>query len=67
MLNAAVHGTKRSKQACPSIEPPLQHFFAMLIGNLLKLLLKGRNGVIVIIKRLAEMQQAAFFGGKEKY
>jgi hypothetical protein len=67
MLNAAVHSPERGEQTRPSVEPPLQYFFAMLVSNFLKLSLKRRDGVVIIVKRLAEMQKAAFFSGKEKY
>src|SRR5262245_57728641 len=57
MSDAAMHRSESGEQASPSVVPPLQHLFAVPVGDLLELLLKRRNGIIVIVKRLAQMQE----------
>src|SRR5262249_57449960 len=67
MSDAAMHRSESGEQASPSVVPPLQHLFAVPVGDLLELLLKRRNGIIVIVKRLAQMQEPALFGRKQKH
>jgi len=62
-----MHRSESGEQASPSVVPPLQHLFAVPVGDLLELLLKRRNGIIVIVKRLAQMQEPALFGRKQKH
>ena len=39
----------------------------MLVGHFLQLLLQGGDGVVVVVERFAQMQQAALFGREEKH
>ena len=62
MFDAAVHGPEGGKQAAPSIVPPLQDLFAVLIGGFPQLGAKGGNGIVLIEKRIAQEQQAPLLG-----
>jgi hypothetical protein len=62
MLDATVHRSESGEEARPSVVSSLQHLFAVLVRDLLELFLKRRNSIIVIVKKLAEMQEPALFG-----
>ena len=51
----------------PGIDAAFQHFFAVLVGHFLQLLPQGGDGVVLVVERLAEKQQAALLGGEEEH
>ena len=66
VLDAAMHGAEGGEQARPGIGAAFQHFFAVAVGHFLQLLLQGGDGVVVVVERLAEVQQAALFAENRK-
>ena len=66
MLDAAMHSAESGEQSRPSIVAAFQHLFTVAVGALLQLFLQGGDGVIVVIERIAEVKQVAFFGGKQE-
>ena len=66
VLETAMHGAEGGQQPRPGIGATFQHLLPGTVRNLLQLFLQGGDGVVVVVQRLAEMEQAALFGGEEE-
>ena len=66
VLDAAMDGAEGGEQARPGIGAAFQHLLAVAVGHFLQLLLQGGDGVVVVVERVAKVQQAALLGGEQE-
>ena len=63
----AVDRPEGREQPHPGIVPPLQHLLAVLVGGFLELGHEGRDGVVLVVERVAQEQQAPLLGREQKH
>ena len=66
MLHAAVHCAERREEAAPGIAATFKDFLTVLVGDFAELLAERGHGVVLIEERVAQQEQAAFFGREQK-
>ena len=66
VLHAAVDGTEGGQQTRPCIVAAFENFLAVLVGAFAQEFPQGGDGVVLIEKRIAEQEQAAFLRGEEE-
>ena len=67
MLDAAVDRPEGREQPDPGIVPPLQDLLAVLVGRLLELGHEGRDGVVLVVERVAQEQQVPLLGREQEH
>ena len=66
VIDARMDGAERGEQATPGIVAAFENFFAVLVGAFAEQLAQGGDGVVLVVKRVAEQEQSAFFGGEQE-
>ncbi|HEV7522411.1 MAG TPA: hypothetical protein VGP89_15010 [Candidatus Angelobacter sp.] len=66
MIYSGMNGAKGRQQPGPGIITALQNFFTVKVSYVLQLLTQGGDGIILVINRLAQVEQAALFCRKQK-
>ena len=64
--DAAVDGPEGGQQAAPGVVPALEDLLAVLVGSLAELLAQGRDGVVLVVERVAEQEQVALLGAEQE-
>ena len=67
MLHAAVDRPEGREQPDPGIVPAFEHFLAVLVGRFLQLGHEGRDGVVLVVERVAQEQQFPLLGGEQEH
>ena len=67
MLDAAVDRTEGGEEPDPGIVPPLQDLLALLVGRLLEPGHEGRDGVVLVVERVAQQQQVPLLGREQEH
>ena len=65
MLNAAIDRPEGGEEPDPGIVPPLQDLLALLVGRLLEPGHEGRDGVVLVVQRVAQQEQVPFLEGRK--
>ena len=66
VLDAAEDGAEGGEQPRPGIVPAFQHFLADAGRRLRQLRAEGRDGVVLVVERIAEQQQLPLLGQNRK-
>jgi hypothetical protein len=66
VADAAVDGPERGEQTAPGVDAVLEHLLAVLIRGLAELGGEGRDGVVLVVERVAQQEQAALLGREEE-
>ena len=64
MFDARMDGAEGGEQATPGVVTAFEDFLAVLVGAFAKNFAQRGKGIVLVVKRIAEQEQAAFIRGK---
>jgi len=67
VLDTPEHCTKGRQQAAPRIVAAFQHLLAKVVRRDSQLLPQGRNGVVLVIKLVAQQEQVSLLGAEQEH
>ena len=67
VLDPAVDRPEGGEEPDPGIVPPLQDLLALLVGRLLEPGHEGRDGVVLVVERVAQQEQVPLLGREQEH